>query len=607
MNDRPILYVLAIALIALMLPALAEEMPVAQDERLSSAILEDEGAVTRAQRRLIELGYLEGRADGIAGSRTADALFTFQTLYGLRATGYLDGDTLALLESDLPSPVQSIQQRLIDLGYLAGSADGLWGPRSSAALQLFQRLNGLSPTGTIDEATMEALNGSTAAALPGGVYSGDRGEAVEALQSTLIRLGFLNGRADGIYGEATAAAVLAFQRHLSRQGLAEGYGIEATGEATTATMYLLNLPDYSTYIEDIQSGDTGDEVRRIENRLNQLGYMDMPADDELDDYALSALDLFRAQAGLPEQSSIGREDVDRLFAQDAPIADHCAPHDIALGDSGIMVREAEAALVRGGMTIKLPNGVYDEDVAGAVGRVHSHLEKLNDEHAQLFSDPNALSTEALEWLCDHPLGYVSQEGESEALRIQRRLHTLYYLSRDGVDGRFGSGSREALSQFQAANGLEATGVADEDTQNLLFSDSAVAKPLKYRLEVSIARQRVEAYALGEDGAYRQVQSFICSTGLNNSTPRGIFLDGFPVNRWHYFSKYYCWAQYSYEIEGNYMFHSVLYSSNDESTLKTSSVYNLGGPASHGCIRLEVEAAQWIFEHCERGTTVIIID
>ena len=56
-----------------------------------------------------------------------------------------------------------------------------------------------------------------------------------------------------------------------------------------------------------------------------------------------------------------------------------------------------------------------------------------------------------------------------------------------------------------------------------------------------------------------------------------------------------------------MFHSVLYSTRSESSLKYSSVYNLGRKASHGCIRLSVEDAQWIFENCASRTIVVIDD
>ena len=114
------------------------------------------------------------------------------------------------------------------------------------------------------------------------------------------------------------------------------------------------------------------------------------------------------------------------------------------------------------------------------------------------------------------------------------------------------------------------------------------------------------YQLDDQGDYSLAQSFTCSTGLHDSTPRGIFFDGHPVNRWHHFEKFNCWAQYSYLITNDIMFHSVIYSSDNEKSLRSGSLYSLGNPASHGCVRLKVEDAKWLFEHCKRGKAVIVI-
>ena len=51
---------------------------------------------------------------------------------------------------------------------------------------------------------------------------------------------------------------------------------------------------------------------------------------------------------------------------------------------------------------------------------------------------------------------------------------------------------------------------------------------------------------------------------------------------------------------------MLYSKQDESALRNGSVWSLGTPASHGCIRLQVEDAKWLFENCKRGSLVIVI-
>jgi peptidoglycan hydrolase-like protein with peptidoglycan-binding domain len=50
-----------------------------------------------------------------------------------------------------------IQQRLIDLGFLFGAADGVWGQRSRRALQEFRAANGIGESDTWDEATQERL------------------------------------------------------------------------------------------------------------------------------------------------------------------------------------------------------------------------------------------------------------------------------------------------------------------------------------------------------------------------------------------------------------------------------------------------------------------
>ena len=126
------------------------------------------------------------------------------------------------------------------------------------------------------------------------------------------------------------------------------------------------------------------------------------------------------------------------------------------------------------------------------------------------------------------------------------------------------------------------------------------------IAAAINRYITGTFELRDDGEYEQTHEFICSTGVGNSTPRGVFLNGFPANYWHHFEKFDCWAKYSFEIEGDIMFHSVIFNANDESTVRMNSVYALGSKASHGCIRLKVEDAKWLFEHCKRGKLIIVI-
>ena len=567
--------------------------------------------IAGVQQMLIDLGYLYGAADGIYGPMTVAALKRFQAGHGLEETGELNDATVDAL-SELAEQVgdaRALQQRLIDLGYLNGSADGAFGERSQAALRQFQAVHGLEATGLPDDETREALFSDRARSLPRRLGVGSKGDEVAALQDKLIQYGFLDAEADGSYGAKTSSAVSRFQKHLQAQGKAAALGVEPTGEATPMTLLALYDPDYSSYLEDVRAGDERSEVLRVERRLCGLGYMDATPDEAFDEYAVSAAEAFRAAMGI-QGTAYDRAFIDALFSADAPAAEHFVTHPIVYGDAGAAVLEVQEALVNGGMTISLPDGVYGSGLAKGIDLLHEYLAAMGSPRAFLFEDDNALSVEAQQLLTGKlfsslPIAFTASDTYM-TYRVQRRLHTLYYLSKDGIDGSFGDRTRDALLAFQEANHLPKSGFPDTQTLDRLFSPNAIYKVFPYRLEVSIDRQRVYVYESDESGEYTLTQTFTCSSGMGNTTPRGIYLDGTPCNVWHYFKKFDCWARYSYVIEGDIMFHSVLYSERDTDTLRENSLYALGQKASHGCVRLSVKNARWIFEHCSRGSVVIII-
>ena len=58
--------------------------------------------------------------------------------------------------------------------------------------------------------------------------------------------------------------------------------------------------------------------------------------------------------------------------------------------------------------------------------------------------------------------------------LQTRLRDLGYYQGE-IDGQFGPGTREAVIAFQRQNGLDADGLAGEETQRVLFSDRAIPR------------------------------------------------------------------------------------------------------------------------------------
>ena len=72
-------------------------------------------------------------------------------LLAIAATGF------AAAAAAADRQVEAVQRRLVELGYDAGVADGLMGPRTRAAIQALQRDRGLVQSGRIDAATLAAL------------------------------------------------------------------------------------------------------------------------------------------------------------------------------------------------------------------------------------------------------------------------------------------------------------------------------------------------------------------------------------------------------------------------------------------------------------------
>ena len=142
---------------------------------------------------------------------------------------------------------------------------------------------------------------------------------------------------------------------------------------------------------------------------------------------------------------------------------------------------------------------------------------------------------------------------------------------------------------------------------ILLSVSASAET-DYRIVVDKSVQRVTVYSTS-DGSV--VHRWACSTGqVSSSTPEGTFILPEPPNtsdRTDLYlpseGQYFRWAT---RIRGAILFHTYLYDSKDEGGLNLESVYGIGSPISHGCVRLPLEAARWIALNCPPGTKVEII-
>ena len=209
-------------------------------------------------------------------------------------------------------------------------------------------------------------------------------------------------------------------------------------------------------------------------------------------------------------------------------------------------------------------------------------------------------------------------GDSVKALQQRLLDLGYYEAR--VSGGYYKVTRTAVRKFQQYNGLAVDGVAGRETQELLFSSAAVPAsatpkptatpaPMPYALMVDVTNQITRAYTYDEDGDYTVlVREMICSTGTRqNPTPLGTYTMPKSRARWGYFPTWDSHAQYLTRIDSANAFHSVLYTEPNEMALAVSSYNALGTRQSHGCVRLLVSDARWIYENCKAGTKITVYE
>lgn len=208
-------------------------------------------AVTTVQTKLSNLKYYKGIIDGKYGYSTAKAVRAFQAAKGLKVDGIVGPITWAALVGNvaIPKPatpvnpntpvpipksprvqygysgylVKIAQQRLLDLGYKAGKADGKFGYSTYLATRAFQVKNRLQVDGIIGPTTWKRLFGSTAVPAVAPVSTtpvvrvlqikyGTSGAKVVDVQQRLIELGYLGiHQDDGLFGYRTYVAVRSFQ------------------------------------------------------------------------------------------------------------------------------------------------------------------------------------------------------------------------------------------------------------------------------------------------------------------------------------------------------------------------------------------------------------
>ena len=131
--------------------------------------------------------------------------------------------------------------------------------------------------------------------------------------------------------------------------------------------------------------------------------------------------------------------------------------------------------------------------------------------------------------------------------------------------------------------------------------TAKAANTKYWIKVNKRANVATVYQL-KRGKYKPIKAFLVSCGGSN-TPSGTFYT--PAKyRWQTLMGP-SYGQYCTRIHGGILFHSVWYYQKDKRTQSTVQFNKLGQTASHGCVRLSVADAKWIYDNCALRTKVTV--
>ena len=341
-------------------------------------------SVYALQQRLKNLGYPISELTGIFDNETANAVMLFYEAYGLTASEvanvalqkeiYSDsaktysggGETTAASASESLSildedNVAQIQQRLIDLGFLSGNADGQLDSRTQIAVKLFEEACGHLPSGAISRDILTMLNAENAprfetlSAQYANLLEGSSGEAVVQLQNRLVELGFATGSATGEYAAPTTESIKLFQtaNGMEPNGIASSYmqavlfssfALNIDGEtAISAIPEPTQEPVPETtpepVINRLSPGSSGEAVLKLQNRLTALGFVSSIT-GTYDGITSRAVATFQTNLGCEATGEAGSGLLAFIYSSAAPNSgqsfhDAVQPYrSLTLGDSG---------------------------------------------------------------------------------------------------------------------------------------------------------------------------------------------------------------------------------------------------------------------------------
>ena len=425
--------------------------------------------------------------------------------------------TLSL--GDTGFAVQTLQQRLKELGYFTDGVSGIFDAATETAVKRFEQSYGIMQTGIATADFQAQLFSGSAVRYGTEAYDqavvshyttlqrGAVGSSVYALQHRLQELGYPIRELTGVYDEETEAAILLFY---------EAYGLDPQPVAYIALQKELYADTARPYTIDgevqvveedettLSLGRVGTLVMQVQNRLTELGYMTSAPSGIFDADTEAAVRLFEEACGVEPTGKLPYALQAILLSDQAPrygatySEEEKIYTDLAEGSSGDEVLALQTRLIELGYASGAGNGVYGEETSAALkmfqryngleenGRATAEVQAVLYSHTaityqdvlngvtyrtpiQTVAQPTPTPAAELPTVVDKRMLSVGTSG-SDVSSLQNRLIELGYDCPSS--GKYDEATAAAVREIQAAIGVSQTGEASYDLQQYIATKAA---------------------------------------------------------------------------------------------------------------------------------------
>jgi peptidoglycan hydrolase-like protein with peptidoglycan-binding domain len=401
-------------------------------------------SVASVQRALNELGYAAGSVDGLMGSKTRGAIRAYQVDDGLPVSG---------------EPSRSLYEHLQDTHaqrFGEATAPAVSSQTIAEIQGLLQQRGYVVPKarGTLDAATVAAIRS----------YQADASLPVTGTASPSL-LANLKVGTDGIASDAlTRAQVARLQGELSKHGYDPGpqdgivgpkvrtairsyqsdSGLPGTGEATVGLLAHIQNAEQANNSDVVGETATADPaVTRLESELQRHLYYVGDVDGEVDDQTVAAIRAYQRDAGLPVTGTPSPALLRILEASSVRNRSQT---------TSLVVWEVENELTRRDFYVGKIDGTVDQQASNAI--------KVYQGIAGVGHDGKATAA-LLQNMESSNLRNTTQSASLPIWRVEDELKRRGYTT-GPVDGTIDAQTTAAVRQYQEDAGLAITGKADAD-------------------------------------------------------------------------------------------------------------------------------------------------